>query len=84
MGDITEFPIPTDLSYPLGITAGPEGNLWFTENGGNKIGRTTTAGVIRESPAKPRIYPVGITAGPDGNIWFTEYSANAIGEFRIP
>ena len=28
---ITEFPIPTAGSGPHGITAGPDGNLWFTE-----------------------------------------------------
>ena len=29
---ITEFPIPTAARpWPNGITAGPDGNLWFTE-----------------------------------------------------
>ena len=36
---ITEFPIPTSASFPEGITAGPDGNLWFTEALGNKIGQ---------------------------------------------
>jgi streptogramin lyase len=35
-GTITEFRIPATMSYPFGsvpqdITAGPDGNLWFTE-----------------------------------------------------
>src|SRR6266581_2989335 len=47
---ITEFPIPTASSIPIGIAAGPDGNLWFTEGGGNKIGRITTAGAITEFP----------------------------------
>ena len=38
-GTITEFPIPPAESDPVGITAGPDGNLWFTEYIGNKIGR---------------------------------------------
>ena len=33
-----ELPIPTSNSDPFGITAGPDGNVWFTENLGNKIG----------------------------------------------
>jgi streptogramin lyase len=41
-GTITEFPIPTISSFPTGITAGPDGNLWFTESSGGKIGRITT------------------------------------------
>ena len=28
---ITEFAIPTANSGPVNITAGPDGNLWFTE-----------------------------------------------------
>jgi len=46
----TEFPIPTAGSFPFGITAGPDGALWFTENenNSNKIGRITTAGGIFE------------------------------------
>jgi streptogramin lyase len=38
-GTITEYPIPTSQSDLWGITAGPDGNLWFTEGNGNKIGR---------------------------------------------
>ncbi len=40
-GTITEFPTPTK-SAPIGITAGPDGNLWFTEENVSKIGRITT------------------------------------------
>ena len=38
-GNIREFPIPTVGSGPFGITAGPDGNLWFTEFTGNNIGQ---------------------------------------------
>jgi hypothetical protein len=38
-GKIREFPIPTANSAPVGITAGPDGNLWFTEVLGNQIGQ---------------------------------------------
>ena len=41
-GSITEFPLPTTNSGPNGITAGPDGNLRFTELYSNKIGRITT------------------------------------------
>jgi virginiamycin B lyase len=46
---LTEYTIPTPGGQPTSITAGPDGALWFTESGSNKIGRITTAGVIRSS-----------------------------------
>src|ERR1039457_940406 len=45
-GYVTEYPIPTAGSWPIGIVAGPDGALWFTEQLGDKIGRITTAGYI--------------------------------------
>ena len=69
---VTEFSIPTPESFPLRIAAGPDGNLWFTENDGSKIGRITTTGLIKEFPLPPHHQPSGITGGPDGNVWFTE------------
>lgn len=38
-GTITQHVIPTIEAEPFGITLGPDGNLWFTESNGNKIGR---------------------------------------------
>ena len=74
---ITEFTVPTVNSQPAGITVGPDGALWFTEENGHKIGRITTDGAITEYqiPTIPSS-PGEITAGPDGNLWFTEFGAN--------
>src|SRR6266849_152887 len=74
-GKITEFPIPTSGSEPMGITRGPDGNFWFVEFGTDKIGRITPRGTITEFPfptGDSGLWLVGITAGPDGNLWFTE------------
>src|SRR5262249_14061994 len=77
---IREFPLPTAGSFPVGITAGPDGNLWFTELGTNQIGRITPAGVVTEFRIPTAGGgPYGITAGPDSNLWFTEAIANKIG-----
>src|SRR5436309_1380140 len=83
---ITEFTIPTAVSSPSGITAGPDGALWFTEQNGavNQIGRLTTTGSFKEfgglsAPRPSYLGPGGITAGPDGRLWFTEIDANKIG-----
>ena len=82
---ISEIAIPTAMSGPTGIATGPDGNLWFIENGANKIGQITTAGAITEFPIPTSACPnsqcraEAITAGPDGNLWFTEYRGNQIG-----
>jgi streptogramin lyase len=71
---ITEFPLPPlsfGASYgALGITAGPDGNVWFTEPITGVVGRITPAGQVTEFPT-PVSDPIAIAAGPDGNLWFT-------------
>jgi streptogramin lyase len=84
IGTVTEYPIPTASGGPWGIVAGPDGNLWFTENYGNRIGRITPVGTITEFPLPTAdSYPLGIAAGPDGNLWFTEGSGNRIGRITL-
>lgn len=89
-----EFKIPTEESNSVEITAGPDGNLWFTQSESNKVGRISFDGKITEfniptSKSSPR----GIAAGKDGNVWFTESEANKVAkitpagvitEFKIP
>ena len=96
VGVITEFPIPTADSKPVGIASGPDSNLWFTESAlaSNKIGRITTTGSITEFPIPTAgSGPWAITSGLDGNLWFMENVGNKIGrittagvvtEFPIP
>jgi len=92
---VTHFPIPTANSRPYTIVPGPDGNLWFTESSGNKLGRITPAGVITEFPVPAAASgPYGIAIGRNGDVWFTERFNNKIGrytpatgvfkEFRIP
>src|SRR5438132_1171199 len=72
-GGITEYATPTPNSGPYGITAGPDGAIWFVEYGANKIGRITMAGVITEFALPVVLYnSTQITAGPDGALWFTK------------
>ena len=59
---------------------GPDGNLWFTEFNGNRIGRATPAGSITEySLQTPSSEPWVIVAGPDSALWFAQYGGSAIG-----
>jgi streptogramin lyase len=73
VGTVTEFPLVAG-SDPYGITAGPDGNLWFTNLSAGYIGRITPAGTLTQfsagiSPGSPLR---GIVTGPDGNLWFTD------------
>jgi streptogramin lyase len=65
-----------------GITAGPDGNLWFTEAGVDRVGNVnTTLATINEfsTGITAGAAPAGIAAGPDGALWFTESGLNQIG-----
>src|SRR5262245_12555310 len=72
---IQEFSVPNPNSDPAGITAGADGNLWFTD--GEKVGRITVAGQITEFPPVGLFGfdLVGITSGPDGNLWVTDFAS---------
>jgi virginiamycin B lyase len=37
-GVLTEYALPSDGSYPVGIALGPDGRIWFAEYGGGRIG----------------------------------------------
>jgi len=90
---VTEFDIPTAASNPFGIISGPDGNIWFTEYLGDRIGRSTTTGSITEFAFSAAFGPAGLTNGPDGNIWVCGYNsdkiarvttAGVITEFNVP
>jgi streptogramin lyase len=82
---IKEFPLPIG-SAPQFLATGPDGNIWFTEKGTNKIGRITPAGVITHfdvtnSPACSE--PSGITLAGDGRIWYSCTSSGTLGRMSI-
>src|SRR5207237_2059313 len=66
---------------PSGITAGPDGNIWFTEAGGNRVARLNIAtDEVLEFPPlpTPKASPGEITPGPDSNLWFTEQEPSKV------
>jgi len=81
---ITEFNTGMTGGGPLSITAGPDGNLWFTDNKGSRIGKITTAGTVTpySTGITPSSCPSGIAQGSDGALWFTE-NCVASGKNRI-
>jgi len=84
-GAITEYRVVTAGSHVVGIALGPDGALWFTDNGVGRIGRITLTGAITEYLIPTASGgPFGIAAGPDGALWFAENSANKIGRISDP
>ena len=83
---VTQYTPPSYCAGP--ITAGPDGNLWFTEpcsaasDVGAKVAKLTPSGAFTEYVV-PRVGdvpadPSDTAAGPDGNIWFIEESAHKV------
>jgi virginiamycin B lyase len=83
-GDATELPLPGgDNGGLVGLTVGPDANLWFTLSD-NRVGRLTSQGELSYfSTAQRYTYPQGIATGPDGNIWFTATSEGRIGRITL-
>src|SRR5215210_6429185 len=70
---VAEFENPTAAAQPQDLVLAPDGNIWFTERGANKIGRISAAnpGTVDEYPTIGTA-PDIITVGPDGKLWYTE------------
>ncbi len=83
LGQITEFSSGLNSdSLTRAMTAGADGNLWFTDAGGTQaIGRITPSGQITEFSAGlgPGSNVSGLALGPDGNVWFTDPGTPAVG-----
>ena len=92
-------PVPVPVPGGGSISAsslvqGPDGNVWFTDQNNNAIGRETPDGAIQEfSLPTDSAGPDKIVAGTDGNLWFIETNVDEIGritpggiitEFALP
>ncbi|MGB8583053.1 MAG: hypothetical protein WCD47_19705 [Candidatus Sulfotelmatobacter sp.] len=79
---IKEYDVPTARSRPHDPALAPDGSLWYTGQGANKLGRLDPKnGAFKEFPLKtPNSGPHGLVADRDGNIWFTAISAGYVGK----
>jgi virginiamycin B lyase len=66
-----------------GITAGPDGALWFANPRNQTIGRITTYGWVTDYKGKGIGNPWPITAGPDGALWFGNWNTHSISRITI-
>jgi streptogramin lyase len=81
---ITEYATPNPAAGAWNITTGPDGNLWFTEKWGNKVGyidpntRAIKEFSLSQIDPPGYNYPMGITSGPDGNLWVADDNSGQI------
>jgi virginiamycin B lyase len=78
LGDVAEFSAGLNAgAFPAAVTAGVDGNVWFSDRQG-AVGRATNSGVLTEfssginAGASLRV----IAQGPDGNFWFADGGAH--------
>ncbi|MGH9061300.1 MAG: virginiamycin B lyase family protein, partial [Acidimicrobiales bacterium] len=73
-GRISERRLPRGSS-PVAVGAGPDGAVWFTDEGSSPaIGRIAANGAIREfrTGLNGGSEPAQIAPAPDGDMWFTD------------
>lgn len=71
-GEVKVYKRPVG-SRPYGMTAAPDGALWYADYGQNVIGRVDSAsGEVKDYPLEAKSEPTFITVGPDGALWITE------------
>src|SRR5438552_5198094 len=82
--DIKEYEVPTPKSRPHDPALAPDGSLWYTGQGADKLGRLDPkTGEFKEYPLKtPNSGPHGLVADKDGNIWFTAISGGYVGKLN--
>jgi hypothetical protein len=74
-GNISDYQIPTRSADPVGITVGFDGNIWFTEEGINKIGQLIVSSTIPVPSTPTNQYPTlswtGVTGATSYNVYRT-------------
>jgi virginiamycin B lyase len=79
---IQEYHVPTPNSRPHDPAVAPDGSLWYTGQGVNKLGRLNPkTGEFKEFALKTADSgPHGLVADNNGNIWFTAISGGYVGK----
>ena len=85
-GDIEMVPTTpgAELASPTGIIRGPDGRIWFTSLGNDRIGRIDPraddpAQTLETFAAPGLSKPVAIKTAADGRVWFSLRGADALG-----
>ena len=81
-GKIVEHKVPTPDASLRGVTVGLDGDLWYTANFANKIGRMAPDGTVlgEYDIPTPKSGARCIAPMSDGRLFFTQWDAGLIGE----
>jgi virginiamycin B lyase len=74
-----EFKIPIVNCFPYDLVLDRQGDVWFTELYGNRIGEIMTNGSLIQFSVPNSGEPVGITIDNSGQIWFSLPNSQEIG-----
>ncbi|HXW75903.1 MAG TPA: hypothetical protein VEJ20_00680 [Candidatus Eremiobacteraceae bacterium] len=87
---ITLFNVPDiesgNSAEPSAISAGPDGNMWFDDEGSDYVGNITPLlGTITEFPYTPVAdrSDQGLVLLPSGDLWFVESGPGKVGHVNI-
>jgi len=84
------YPLPLKDSFPIQLTFGPHGHLWFTELYGDRVGRLDPSKVVNNTSIGITEYEIptrnagaaGLVFDDDGNLWFTESFSKKVAMFN--
>lgn len=80
-GVVTNIQVPTYYAGLVGITVGPDNNIWFAERDAQTLGRIVPAtGIVSEYALGTGTAggPADMTAGPSSTVWFSEPGKNQV------
>lgn len=79
-GELSKFQPPTK-GKPQRLDLDAEGNVWFSERQGNKIGRLDPkSGAFKEFPLPgPEASPYAIGVHKDGSVWYSSHEQDTLG-----
>jgi streptogramin lyase len=87
-GETADFSLPPETTNGVinALTAGSDGNVWFSMNTGF-IGNITPSGDITTfstvRPGAAMSQPIDLITGPDGNLWFIDAFTHQIGRMIL-
>lgn len=79
---VGEVAVPTVGAQPFGVVSLDDGTAWFTELGGDALGRVDILGRVDEFPLGREGAMASMIAASGDSLWFTMNAAGAVGHVR--